>query len=254
MGYYDGKVVLITGGSSGIGAELGRELARRGARVGLLARREDRLQEATEAIRSDGGTAAWAAADVADEAGLHAAMDQLEQELGGVDIVIANAGFSRLETAKKFVPGRAAKIYDVNLMGFVHTVDWAMIRFAERKAGHVVGVASVASYLGMPGFSSYCGSKAAMRVHLQALRGTYKRMNVAVTTICPGFIESEMTEDLSFKTPFLWPTDKAVRVIADSIAKRKAEVVFPWQWRWGLVGFLYRLPRSWAEWLLGKMG
>ena len=250
MSRLDGQSVLITGASSGIGAELARELARRGAGVGLLARRDDRLEELAEQITRDGGRAAWARADVGDTDVLEAALDRVADQLGGADVVVANAGWGRPEPPHKFKPGRAAAMYDTNVFGMLRVIDWALPRFLERRAGHIVGIASVASYLGMTNSPSYCGSKAAMRVHLQSLRVSLKPYRIAVTTICPGFVESELTENNRFPMPFLWKTDRAARKIAAAIEKRRGEVVFPWQMKLLMVWPSKLLPGALVERLM----
>jgi short-subunit dehydrogenase len=110
----------------------------------------------------------------------------------------------------------------------------------------------VASYLGLPLNPSYCGSKAAMRVHLQALRTTLRPRGIAVTTICPGFVKSELTADAKFTMPFLWDTDRAARTIADALEKRRGEVVFPWQMRWLKQVAVRWMPVAVVEALLGR--
>ena len=225
------KSVLITGASSGIGAELARVLARRGAKVGLLARRDERLRELADEIRADGGTVAWAVADVTETESLERGLEATSRELGGVDVVVMNAGYGRPEPPHKFRPGSALQMYDTNLLGMLRCIDWARPGFLERGDGHLVGVASIASFLGMTNSASYCGTKAAMRVHLQGLRVSLKPYGVAVTTICPGFIESELTEKNKFPMPFLWKTERAAKKIANAIEKKRGEVVFPWQMR-----------------------
>ncbi len=231
MTYLENKSVLITGASSGIGAFLARELVRRGARVGLMARREHRLRDLAEELISAGGQAAWAPADVADGEGLVQAMDALDDELGGTDVVIANAGYGGPEAPGNFRPGATVALYDVNVLGMLRVIDWALPRFLEAGRGHVVGMSSVASFFGLPTNASYCGSKAAMRVHLQSMRATLKPRGIAVTTICPGFIKSELTAKAKFPMPFIWETDRAARYIAEAIERRRGEVVFPWQVR-----------------------
>ncbi len=245
-----GRAVLVTGASSGIGAHLARELARRGARVGLLARREDRLRELADEIAEAGGSAAWAEADVTRAEELGGALDRLAEELGGDDVVVANAGYGRPEPPHKLRPGRALQMYDTNLFGMLRTIDWALPRFLARRAGHLVGVASVAGFLGMTNSASYCGSKAAMRIHLQSLRVSLRPYGIAVTTICPGFVKSELTDKNDFPMPFLWETDRAARKIADAIERRRGEVVFPWQVKLVLILATRLVPTALVERLM----
>lgn len=253
MASFRDRIVFITGASSGIGAELAREVVRRGGRVGLLARREERLQELADELESlRAGSAAWAAADVTDDEGFTGALDQLEAALGGVDVVVANAGYGRPEPPHRFQPGRALHMYDTNVFGMLRLFDWVLPKMLERESGQLVGVASLASYLGMPNTASYCGSKAAMRIHLQSLRLTLAPYGIEVTTICPGFVESELTEKNKVPMPFMWPTEKAVRYIADAVEAGKGEVMFPWQMAWFL-RILYRfLPTRLTEAILAR--
>ncbi|MCP3958070.1 MAG: SDR family NAD(P)-dependent oxidoreductase [bacterium] len=243
------KSVLITGASSGIGAYLARELARRGARLGLLARREDRLRELADELENGGATVAWATADVTDGEGLAHALDDLDADLGGTDVVVANAGYGVPEVPRRFEPGVAIAMYDVNLFGMLRVIDWALPRFLAEGSGHIVGISSVASFFGIPRNASYSGSKAAMRVHLQSLRMSLAPHGIAVTTICPGFVKSELTAPAKFPMPFLWETDRAARLIADAIEKRRGEVVFPWQMRWLKQLFVRAMPVAALEWL-----
>lgn len=249
-----GKVVLISGASSGLGAEMARHLARRGAKVGLLARREEQLQEVADAISAEvgDGHVAWRAASVTDTEGLEKALDGLRDELGGADVIVANAGYGRPEAPHKFKPGVGIAMYDTNLLGMLRMIDWALPSMLEREDGHIVGVASLASYQGMANSPSYCGSKAAMRVHLQSLRISLVPYGIAVTTICPGFVETELTEGNSFKMPFLWKVEPAAKLMVDAIEERRGEVPFPWQMRM-VLGAINRLPTAGTEWVLGKM-
>jgi short-subunit dehydrogenase len=252
MADISGRRAVITGASSGLGAALAAELARRGAAVGLVARRQERLEEHAATIRAAGGTAAWQVADVTDRQGLHGALDRLETELGGADVAVANAGFNRFEQPHRFEPGRALAIYDANLLGALHVVDWALPRFLERRAGHLVAIASLAGYFGFPGSAAYCGSKAAIRLHFQSLRLSLASYGIAVTTICPGFVETELTEKNDFRMPFLWPVEKAARRMADDIEARRGEVAFPWQLRLALGALTRLVPTRIAEALVRR--
>lgn len=246
-----GRRVVITGASSGLGAALARELSGRGAAVALLARRGERLAALADTIRSAGGVAAWREADVTDDAGLTEALDGVADELGGADVVVANAGFGRSEPPSRFKPGRARTVYDVNLTGMLRLIDWALPRFLESRAGHIVGVSSAASYIAAPHNAAYCGSKAAMRLHLQSLRLSLASHGIAVTTICPGFVRTELTDLNRHPMPFLWETDRAARVMADAIAKRRGEIVFPWQMKL-ILAFAKRLPTSLQEFFMRR--
>lgn len=253
MAVFRDRIVFITGASSGIGEELAREIVRRGGRVGLLARREDRLRELAAELESlKAGSAAWAAADVTDGVGLGRALDHLESELGGVDIVIANAGYGHPEPPHRFAPGQALQMYDTNVFGMLRLFDWALPKMLERESGQLVGVASLASYLGLPNSASYCGSKAAMRVHLQSLRLSLAPYGIAVTTICPGFVESELTDKNKTSMPFMWPTDRACRYIADAIEADKGEVMFPWQTAFSIRLMNHFLPTWLTEKILAR--
>lgn len=256
------KVVMISGASSGLGAEMARNFARRGARVGLLARREDRLQELAGQITAESGDSgdgggsgearvAYSAADVTDRQGLEDALDQLRDELGGADVIVANAGYGRPEPPHRHKPGTAARMYETNLFGMLYMIDWALPSMLENGDGHIVGVASLASYQGLPNSPSYCGSKAAMRVHLQSLRSSLEPYGVGVTTLCPGFVETELTAENRFTMPFLWKVDRAVELMVDAIEARRGEVAFPWQMRL-ILGALNRMPNASKEWLLGR--
>lgn len=252
MSTLDGKIALITGASSGIGAALAHELGQRGCRVGLLARREDRLRTLSEELHAAGIDARWAAADVTDDAGLCTALETLAEGLGGIDIAVANAGFGRPESPQRFKPGRALGTYDVNLLGTLRVIDWALPRFLAQGSGHLVAVASVASYFGLPHAAAYCGSKAAIRIHFESLRLSLRRHNVAVTTLCPGFVVSELTDLNPGPMPFLWPTERAARKMADSIQSRRREVIFPWQMKL-FISLISRLPGGLRCRLLARM-
>src|SRR5690606_25215549 len=105
-------------------------------------------------------------------------------------------------------------------------------RFLERKRGHIVGVASVAGYRGLPGSGAYSASKAGFTVALEALRIELVRENIPVTTICPGFVRSEMTDQNDFQMPWLMDADRAARKMIGAIEAEKRFYAFPWQMRW----------------------
>src|SRR5438034_9042075 len=138
---WSGKVAFITGASSGIGRALAVELARRGAAVGLLARREDLLQEVVREIEARGGKASALPADVTDANAVRAAVSALQTEFGPIDLLIANAGVGATTAASKLEPEGVTKVFSVNVFGVVNSVTAVMPQMIER--GREIGRAHV---------------------------------------------------------------------------------------------------------------
>ncbi len=238
------QVVIITGASSGIGWELARQLAAEGARVGLLARRRDRLEQLAAEIRAQGGEAAIAAADVAVRAEAVSALRSLRDQLGPVDLLIANAAVAFPTYVDQSNIDEVEKMFQVNVMGVIYTIEAILPEMLERRRGHIAGVASLAAYRGLPGEGGYCATKAAVASYLEALRLQLRSRGIHVTTICPGFVHTPMTEVHTFKMPFVMNVDEAARRIIRGL-RRKARVWnFPWQ-----TTFLIKLSR----WLPERM-
>ncbi|QEL20809.1 SDR family NAD(P)-dependent oxidoreductase [Limnoglobus roseus] len=243
-GAFFGRVVVVTGASSGIGRELARQLAAAGARVGLVARREDALRELAELIRAAGGEAVVAPADVADRAQATAAVAVVRDAFGPVDLMIANAGVgapTRLDPVN--VPDVEAMIR-VNVLGVVYAFAAVMPDMLARRSGHLAAVSSLASYLALPGESGYCASKAAVNTYLAGLQAHLRGRGVTVTTLCPGFVKTAMTEGNDFWMPGLLTAEEAARRMLRALSRRKAVYNFPLSCRL-LVGLARWLP-AWA--------
>jgi short-subunit dehydrogenase len=234
------RVAVVTGASSGIGWALAKELAAHGAKLGLVARREPELERLASEIRSGGGTAMSAAADVADRASTLDAIGRLTAQLGPADLLVANAGVgvpTRLEPQN--VPD-VERMIRVNLFGVMYAIEAVLPAMLERRTGHLVGVSSLAAYKGLPGQSGYCASKAALNAYLEGLRIRLRKSGVRVTTVCPGFIRTPMTADAKHPLPLLMTPEKAARKIVRAIARRAKVYSFPWP-----LAILLRLSR-WA--------
>ncbi|TWD83166.1 short-subunit dehydrogenase [Kribbella amoyensis] len=233
-----GRRIWIVGASSGIGAAAARELADRGARVAVSARREDALREVA------GDRMAVVPVDITDRAGVRRAAEEVDRALGGLDIVVLSAGF--WEQMKDFDVDSFQRHLDVNLTGTANCLDAVIPRFQAAGAGIIVGISSVAGYRGLPGAEAYGATKAAQLNLFEALRARLRPDGIDVLTVCPGFVETEMTETNTFPMPFIIPADQAGRAIADGIAKRSARIVFPWQMAW-LMRLAKLVPdRLWA--------
>ena len=216
---------IITGASSGIGAALAQELARRGWTLGLLARREDLL----DALVRELPTKSIALpCDVTDAVAVRDAVKKGEETLGGpFDLAVANAGVGVPSHAAKFILADAELMVRVNVLGMFNLFDAVIPSMVERRSGRFAGVASIAGLRGLPATSVYSATKAAMQAFLEASRIDLLQYGVGVTTINPGFIETAMTEKNKFKMPFLMKVDDAARVIADGLERGKRVVEFP---------------------------
>ena len=219
----NGATAWVVGASSGIGAALAEELSNRGARVAVSARREDRLH----AVSS--GRMVVVPADATDAAGLRAAADRVRDELGPLDLVILNAGYWQQMDVREWDVDVFRRHVEVNLLGMSNGIAAVLPQMLERGAGVIAGVASVAGYRGLPGAEGYGATKAAQINMLEGLRTEVARRGVRVTTVCPGFVRTEMTERNRFPMPFIIEADAAARTICDGLEHDRTEIVFPLQ-------------------------
>lgn len=241
------RVVVVTGASSGIGWALAKELARQGAKVGLIARREDKLVELAAEIQKHGGTSAHVAADVGRREETLKAFQTLADKLGPVDVLVANAGVGRPTLLDPFNIEDVEAMFRVNLMGVIYSIEAVLPDMLRRGSGHLAAVSSMASYKGLPGESAYCASKAAVNTYMEGLRIQLRSRGIAVTTICPGFVLTPMTEPNEFRMPWLIDADDAARRMARALDRRVKVFNFPWQ-----MGVLMRLTRWLPDRLIAR--
>lgn len=230
--FWNNRVVVVTGASSGIGAAFARHCAARGARVGLIARRAEALAELSDGLNRERGAeiAVAAAADVVDAAAMAAAARQIESRLGPTDVVFACAGVQRYTPGDRFVAERANEVLTTNVQGVVNTIGAVLPGMVERRRGHVAAVASIAAMLGLPEVSAYCASKAAVVTLLESLRLDVYKLGIRVTTLCPGFVDTPLirSHDRRNLRYVLQPADAAARM-ARAIERGVPEHWFPWQ-------------------------
>ena len=244
------KVVLITGASSGIGREFGVELARRGAAVGLFARRADALREVVEEIEAAGGRAIALSGDVIDVETVRAAACALRRKFGYIDMLIANAGVGATTYAVDLCEKEVAELIKVNVMGVVNSVTVVMLHMIERGKGHLVAISSLASYRGLPKSAAYCASKAAVSALFESLRIDLMTTGIDVTTIHPGFIKTPLTAGRK-RMPYLMELDDAVKKMVNAIEKRKKSYAFPWQLA-NIVRACMLLPNPLYDWIAAR--
>jgi len=204
-------------------------LARRGAAVGLLARRGDLLREVVEEIQSHGGKAIALPADVTDANAVRSAAGKLRDEFGPVDLLIANAGVGATTAARNLEPEGVARVFSVNVIGVVNCVTAVIPQMIERGHGQLAVVSSLAAYRGLPKSAAYCSSKAAISSLFESLRLDLQPQGIDVTIIHPGFIKTQLTAGRQAKLPFLLEVDEAASRMIRAIEKRKKSYAFPWQ-------------------------
>jgi NAD(P)-dependent dehydrogenase (short-subunit alcohol dehydrogenase family) len=218
--------------------------------LGLFQRRS--AAPVSLAAKLDAGRHAWYAGDVRDAAALRAAADDFVARFGLPDVVIANAGIS-VGTSTQYAADIASfrAVLETNVLGVVHTFQPFVAGMMAARRGTLVGIASVAGFRGLPGAGAYSASKAAAINYLESLRVELVGSGVEVVTICPGFIATPMTANNPYRMPFLLAPDKAARLIAGAIARRRRLYVLPWQMAW-LGRTLRVLPRPIFDRVLAK--
>jgi short-subunit dehydrogenase len=221
------KTVFLTGASSGIGEGLAIELAKRGATLGLLARRKELLNDIAQRCAEAGGTASVFAADVTDAEAVRKAAADFRAEFGHIDIMIANAGVGGSADAREMDVDVVTNIIKINLIGTVNTVAAVLPQMIERDSGQLVAISSLAGYRGLPKSAAYCASKAGVTNFFESLRLDLKKTNVDVTIIHPGFIKTPLTEGRLSRMPFLMELDDGVNRILKIIEQKKQSAAFP---------------------------
>src|SRR5919107_776305 len=226
---WKGRVVLITGASSGIGRGLAVELGRRGARLGLTARRAEEWARVADEVSRAGGQALALPADVRRAEEIDGAAVRVREKWGRVDVLIANAGMSTTTAATRLDAAEAGDVITVNVIGVVNSVAAVLPDMLKRGDGHLVAISSLASYRGMPKSGAYSASKAAVSTFFESLRVDLRKSGVDVTVIHPGFIRTPMTAGRKKKLPFLLEVDDAACRIIRAVERRARTYAFPWQ-------------------------
>ena len=246
---WNGKTLLLTGASSGIGEGLAIELARRGAILALIARREEMLHDLASRCESAGGKARAFAADVTNADAIKKAADDFRQDFGHIDILIANAGIggNNAET-RALQPDAVKKVIDINLLGAVNSVYAVLPHMLARGSGHLVAIASLAGVRGLPKSAAYSASKAGMIAFFESVRLDVQHRGVDVTIIQPGFIKTPLTSGRENKMPFLMELDDAIPHFLRAIEKKKKLAAFPWQ-----LAALVRAGRVFPAWLYDRV-
>nr|WP_298683484.1 SDR family NAD(P)-dependent oxidoreductase [uncultured Dongia sp.] len=232
------KSILITGASSGLGAALARAYAAPGVHLHLGARRADLLAAVAESCRDKGADVSERTIDVTGADDMAAWIGQAHQTRA-LDLVIANAGISGGTSGGPESGAQVRAIFAVNVDGVFNTVLPAIPLLAGGR-GQVGIMASLAGHRGFPGAPAYCGSKAAVKVWGEGLRGDLAAQGIGVSVIMPGFVTTPMTAVNDFAMPFLMSPERAAAIIMRGLARNRPRIAFP-------------APTSFIAWLLGAL-
>lgn len=235
----DPRSILITGASSGIGEALPMAYAGPGISLALGGRDASRLDAVAAACRQRGAAVQARVIDVADREAMARWIEEVDRTTP-IDLVIANAGIGVGATDGLETEEQVRRVFGVNLGGAFNTVLPLIPQLAARRRGQIALVSSLASFRGFPGSPTYCGSKAALRVWGEGLRGDLQACGVEVSVICPGFVESRITARNEFPMPFLMSAERAAAIVKRGLARNRARIAFPF-------------PMYFALWLLGTL-
>ncbi len=225
MSNINGKVVLITGASSGIGEATARLLAARGATVVLGARRVERLEQLAASITRAGGVAACRALDVTRREDTQAFVDFAEQRFGRVDVIINNAGVMPLSRLDALKVDEWDRMIDVNIRGVLHGIAAALPLMQRQRSGQFINIASIGAYAVSPTAAVYCATKYAVRAITEGLRQEVGG-DIRVTLVSPGVTESELAESISDEGARAAMNDfRRIAIPAEAIARAIAYAV-----------------------------
>ena len=233
-----GKVVVVTGASSGVGAEAARLFAREGCKLVLAARRLDRLEELAGEIRAAGGEALPVAMDVSQAAQIDAMVHAALERFGQIDILFNNAGFGRLDWLERLDPVKDIQAQiTVDLLGVIWVARAVLPHMYERRSGHIINMCSMGGWAPPPLYSIYSAAKFGMRGFSEALRRETTPLGVRVSVIYPGGASTEFCSHVGsaeakkrFTTPgwLKLSANDVARAVVGVARRPRRHLILPW--------------------------
>jgi short-subunit dehydrogenase len=245
--------VLITGASGGIGAALARAYACDGVRLSLCARNSAKLEQVAKACTEKGARVEFSSLDVTDIEALQSwILDQDAKQ--PIDLVIANAGktLNVGPNGEEESWADTKALLSVNVDSALATVIPLIAPMRRRRQGQIALVSSLAAYRGMAITPAYCASKAAVKAYGEALRALVAADGVAVSVICPGFVDSDMSRAFPGRKPFMICADQAAMIIRKGLARNRPRIAFPFPLNLG-TWLLAMLPAVLADLILQQI-
>lgn len=220
------KNILITGAGSGIGKALAIEYSTQNTNLFICGRNLEKLIETKKICESHGAKVYEKVIDVADKNIVDQWIAEIEKNFE-IDLIIANAGISAGTAGGPESFDQVKKIFDTNLFGVLNLIDAAVEKMKFRKRGQIAIISSLAGMRGLPSSPAYSGSKAAVRVYGEGLRGNLAQFGIKVNVVCPGYIKTPMTAVNKFPMPFLMEVDKCAKIIRRGLELNKSRIAFP---------------------------
>lgn len=236
-----GKVVIVTGASSGIGEATAREFAKEGAKVVLAARRVDRLEALAKEIAAVGGgaEALVVQADLSKLEDIQSLITKTLEKFGRIDVLVNNAGFGRLDWLENLDPVKDIQSqFDVNVLGVIQTTRQALPVMIKQRSGHIINMCSMAGLVATPTYTIYAACKHAVHGFSEALRREVKPWGINVSMIYPGGVTTEFGAHAGIKrktnatTPrfMLLTAEQVGREVVNLVRSPRAMRIIPWLW------------------------
>lgn len=240
----DNTTILITGASSGFGAALAKCYAKNGRHIALCGRDITRLKQIEQSCTERGAAVSLCTIDITDSSAFEAWVRDFDRR-HPIDLMIANAGVTggndddgsgeRLDISRKII--------SINLMGMISSVHPVIEGMRKRRQGHIAFVSSIQAFKAFPHSPSYCASKSGINAYAESIRIWLKPQGIRVSVVCPGFIDTPMSQRIESAKPFQLSADKAAYITKKGLDKGQIRIVFPYLLYLGTL-FLNWLPRS----------
>ncbi|MEM7400905.1 MAG: SDR family NAD(P)-dependent oxidoreductase [Pseudomonadota bacterium] len=247
--HFENKSVWVTGASSGIGRAIVIALSNINCHIFISSRSEEKLQETVEKCNNKEITIL--AGDLTSKQTNHTILEQINQSNSGLDIAILNAGNCEYVDIEAFDSDLFARQINTNFMSMVYGIEASLPLLKRSSSAQLIGMSSTAAYLGLPRSEAYGASKAAIRNMFAALRVSLKPLNINASVICPGFVETELTDKNDFDMPAIISAERSAEYILAGIAANKQEIHFPKRFSLTLK-LLSSLPNPILSWLIHK--
>ena len=236
----NGKVVIITGASSGIGAAVARRLARDGMRLTLVARRLDRLEQVAVDVKTLGGEALIVQTDVRNRDELQRMVQATYDRWGRIDVLLNNAGMGHDRLLIRIKPEKIRDEIHINLIAVIECTQAGLPVMLRQKSGHIINAASIAGLIATPGGTVYSASKFGVNGFSDALRRELHGASVHVSVFCPGYTPTELSPQLKSvaegqpgapRMPGLMPVSYVAGQVARLVRHPRRRVIIPTSWK-----------------------